>query len=105
MDQNDRMLKCIECGQDFVFTVGEQVFFAAKGFQHSPRRCKRCKAKRSANRGEVSSYYIETSAVCSQCGKKTTVPFKPRMGRPVYCRECFQQRRSSAPVAQPSTSV
>jgi CxxC-x17-CxxC domain-containing protein len=32
--------------------------------------------------------------VCSQCGKETTVPFKPTQGRPVYCRECFQQRRS-----------
>jgi CxxC-x17-CxxC domain-containing protein len=22
------------------------------------------------------------------------VPFKPTQGRPVYCRECFQQRRT-----------
>ncbi len=31
---------------------------------------------------------------CSQCGKETTVPFKPPQGRPVYCRECFQARRA-----------
>jgi len=36
---------------------------------------------------------VETKTVCSQCGKETTVPFKPTQGRPVYCRECFQQRR------------
>jgi CxxC-x17-CxxC domain-containing protein len=23
------------------------------------------------------------------------VPFKPTQGRPVYCRECFQQRRTT----------
>jgi len=33
-------------------------------------------------------------AVCSSCGKKAEVPFEPRGGRPVYCRECFGARRS-----------
>lgn len=28
-------------------------------------------------------------AICAQCGKETVVPFEPRSGRPVYCRECF----------------
>jgi len=36
----------------------------------------------------------ETKTNCSQCGKETTVPFRPTQGRPVFCRECFQQRRS-----------
>jgi CxxC-x17-CxxC domain-containing protein len=39
---------------------------------------------------------VETRTVCSQCGKETTVPFKPTQGRPVFCRECFQQRRQAA---------
>jgi CxxC-x17-CxxC domain-containing protein len=38
----------------------------------------------------------ETQAVCAQCGKETTLPFRPTQGRPVLCRECFQQRRSIA---------
>ncbi|MGH7753114.1 MAG: CxxC-x17-CxxC domain-containing protein [Gemmatimonadales bacterium] len=33
------------------------------------------------------------AAVCSDCGKETTVPFKPTEGRPVYCRDCFQKHR------------
>lgn len=37
------------------------------------------------------------SAVCSQCGKETEVPFEPRSDKPVYCRECFQARRVSSP--------
>jgi len=36
-------------------------------------------------------------AVCSSCGKETEVPFQPRNDKPVYCRECFQDRRAAAP--------
>ena len=32
---------------------------------------------------------------CSACGKDTTVPFRPTQGRPVFCKECFQQRKFS----------
>ncbi|MFH1779979.1 MAG: CxxC-x17-CxxC domain-containing protein [Candidatus Micrarchaeota archaeon] len=33
-------------------------------------------------------------AVCSDCGQECEVPFEPREGKPVYCRECFTKRRS-----------
>ena len=33
----DKTLKCKECGNDFVFTAGEQEFYAEKGFRMSPR--------------------------------------------------------------------
>jgi CxxC-x17-CxxC domain-containing protein len=36
-------------------------------------------------------------AVCSNCGKETEVPFMPRSDKPVFCRECFAERRNSAP--------
>jgi len=32
-------------------------------------------------------------AVCSECGKKTSVSFKPDNVRPVYCPECLQKTR------------
>lgn len=35
-------------------------------------------------------------ATCSNCGKPTEVPFLPRNDKPVYCRECFQERRGSS---------
>ncbi len=44
--------------------------------------------------GQAPRERVETMATCSQCGKETTVPFKPTQGRPVYCKECFQQRKS-----------
>ncbi len=96
MEYRDRVLKCVDCSAEFVFTVGEQLFFADKGFKHEPKRCKPCKAKRNQMLTGQSYQRAETSTVCSQCGKQTTVPFKPTQGRPVYCRECFQQRRAAA---------
>jgi CxxC-x17-CxxC domain-containing protein len=50
-----------------------------------------------ASRGYSSGPRQMYPAVCSQCGKETEVPFEPRNDKPVYCRECFQDRRSSAP--------
>ncbi len=100
MEYQDRVLKCSECGAEFVFTAGEQAFFADKGFKNEPKRCKGCKARRADMPSQGNGYQrSETKTTCSQCGKETTVPFKPTQGRPVYCRECFQQRRSIASPA------
>jgi CxxC-x17-CxxC domain-containing protein len=99
MEYKDRVLKCIDCGAEFVFTSGEQLFFSDKGFKNEPKRCKPCKTKRSQSLSDHSRQRVETTTTCSQCGKQTTVPFKPTQGRPVFCRECFQQRRAAAAPA------
>ena len=92
-DFQDRILKCTECGAEFVFTAGEQQFFHDKNFRNEPNRCKTCKSKRQ---GGGPGGKTETMTVCSQCGRETTVPFRPTQGRPVYCRECFQGRKATA---------
>jgi CxxC-x17-CxxC domain-containing protein len=102
MEYRDKSLVCVECRQPFVWTAGEQLFFADKNFKNEPKRCKNCKAKRNARMtgGSGSSgggrERVETVATCSQCGKETTVPFRPTQGRPVFCKECFQARKGSA---------
>lgn len=100
MEFQDKMLTCIDCGTEFVFTAGEQLFFRDKQFKNEPKRCKICKTKRvstfnglTPGRGHGR---VETRATCSQCGKETTVPFRPTQGRPVLCRDCFQGKRSAA---------
>jgi len=90
----DRIMKCSECGADFVFTAGEQQFYHDKNFRNEPKRCKACKGKRGHGR-DGGGQKTETIATCSQCGKQTTVPFKPTQGRPVFCRDCFLQRRAA----------
>jgi CxxC-x17-CxxC domain-containing protein len=101
MEFQDKILKCVDCGSDFVFTAGEQLFFHDKQFKNEPKRCKNCKGKRVASPGTGSHgghsfAKTETRTNCSQCGKETTVPFRPTQGRPVLCRECFQQGRRLA---------
>lgn len=47
----DKTITCKDCGQDFVFTAGEQEFYAEKGFTNEPQRCKPCRDARKAQRG------------------------------------------------------
>ena len=42
----DKTLICKECGAEFVFTAGEQEFYASKGFVNEPQRCKSCRDAR-----------------------------------------------------------
>ena len=95
MEFQDKILQCVDCATEFVWTAGEQLFFADKNFKNEPKRGKACKAKR-ASRGAGAAparERVETHTTCSACGKETTVPFRPTQGRPVFCRECFQQRK------------
>lgn len=109
---------CTDCQQPFELTADEQRYYQQRGFR-MPVRCLDCRAARRANRNaelirnsEPESAWTETlghyggglaaqrpgngrrngggyPAVCARCGKDTIVPFEPRSGRPVYCRECF----------------
>ncbi len=135
----DKTLQCRDCGENFVFTAGEQEFYVARGFSE-PTRCQGCRAARKASReggsgsgyssggggyssggsgygssggggysgggsysaGGRSSYGGGRSGgggsrqmykvTCAECGQETEVPFEPRNGRPVYCRDCFERR-------------
>lgn len=44
----DKTLICKDCGKEFVFTEGEQQFYAEKGFTNEPTRCKECRANKKA---------------------------------------------------------
>jgi CxxC-x17-CxxC domain-containing protein len=103
----DKTLTCRDCGEDFVFTAGEQEFYAEKGFTNEPTRCPNCRRANKARRnssGGGASYgsggygggrpeRTMHPAVCSACGKETMVPFVPRNDKPVYCSDCFQSQR------------
>lgn len=93
----DKTLQCRDCGAEFVFSAGEQEFYAEKGFENEPARCPECRAaKRAARRnngyGAPRQMY---PVICASCGVETEVPFEPTGSRPVYCRDCFQAQRQS----------
>ena len=73
----DKTLVCKECGNEFVFTAGEQEFYAERGF------------RKNATRGPREYF----TATCAMCGGEARVPFQPKSDRPVYCSECFSRMR------------
>ena len=91
----DKVLVCRDCGAEFVFTAGEQQFYAEKGFQNEPQRCKACRDAKKAARGERNDRGEREmyDAVCAACGAPTRIPFQPKNDRPIYCSACFQARR------------
>jgi CxxC-x17-CxxC domain-containing protein len=91
----DRSLTCRDCGEAFVFTAGEQMFYASKGLQNDPQRCAACRAayKQAKNGGAPREYH---AAICASCGGQAVIPFAPRNDRPVYCSACFDNVRAGA---------
>ncbi len=117
----DKTLQCRDCGSEFAFSAGEQEFYSTRGFSE-PTRCPDCRAARKAQRNEGGSYHDSGfgggaggrssyggsagggrsstatgtrqmfKVVCADCGQETEVPFEPRNGRPVYCRDCYERR-------------
>jgi CxxC-x17-CxxC domain-containing protein len=107
----DKNLTCRDCGATFVFTSGEQEFYASKGFTNEPTRCPECRANRNRSReaggyaggGYAGGGYERRErqmfpVKCDNCGKDTQVPFQPRGDRPVYCSDCFDSQRRGSSV-------
>ena len=88
----DKTLICRDCGREFIFTAGEQEFFAERGLENEPQRCPDCRrARKHDNRRQRELFEV----VCASCGAVTTVPFEPKPDRAVYCGECYAKRRQA----------
>ena len=105
MSFQDKTLECSDCGNSFTFSAEEQEQFQSRGYTNEPKRCPDCRQARKSQRfGNNGDSYGNRSygssaprqmfpAVCSDCGKETSVPFEPRQGRPVYCSDCYRKVR------------
>ena len=103
MTLTDQTLICRDCNSEFVFTVGEQEFYASRGLINAPSRCPSCRAERKSQAAERSWSSGERpgvcgerpmyAAICASCGRETRVPFQPQGDRPVYCPDCYQEHR------------
>ena len=80
----DKTLVCKECGKEFVFTAGEQEFYAEPQRGMAGRD-----ARKNAARGPREFF----TATCAACGGEAKVPFEPKSDRPVYCSECFAKMK------------
>lgn len=93
----DKTLTCRDCSQEFMFTAGEQEFYASRGLMNQPGRCPECRAAAKAVRGEPIRAARETyTATCAECGGTARLPFQPRLDKPVYCSSCFDKVRANS---------
>lgn len=55
--------------------------------------------RRSFDRGEGGSGGRPQmhQAICSGCGQSCEVPFRPTGEKPVYCNDCFRDKKGAAP--------
>ena len=96
----DKTIKCRDCGTNFKFTEKDQAYYEEKGYENEPSRCPDCRKARKnrSSRDDRGGRKRTTNremfpAVCSECGGKTTVPFQPSPGKPVYCPDCYRRMR------------
>ena len=89
----DKTLICKECGTEFLFSAGEQEFYAARGFQNEPQRCKSCRdARRNAARGPVSI----SGCLCG-LWQGARVPSSPSQIGQYIAVNALQDEREAAP--------
>ena len=102
-------LTCRDCGTSFVFTSGEQDFYASKGFSNEPSRCPACRKSRGRAPSYSDDYAVLVpereerelfAAVCSQCGKDTQASARLVLDdAPIYCADCRATKRVEAYAA------
>ncbi|HEY3058045.1 MAG TPA: zinc-ribbon domain containing protein [Chloroflexota bacterium] len=120
MQYADKTLTCRDCNATFVFTSGEQEFYASRGFDNPPSRCPTCRAARKAERSNTFGPTTYASGggggggggysaaprrelfltTCASCNGEARVPFQPRGDKPVYCSDCFETQRGASRSAR-----
>ncbi len=94
----DMTITCKDCGNEFVWTAGEQEFFAERGLTNKPVRCKDCRSSR--NKTEASE--DDETIVCKDCGNEFIFTAgeqkfyaeKGLTNKPVRCKSCRRNKNA-----------
>lgn len=94
MSYQDKTLICKDCTKEFIWTAGEQQFFAQKGFDKPPIRCLECRKKKKAQQKPqpVPAAKEMHTITCTSCGKQTEIDFRPRNLEGILCADCFKKK-------------
>ena len=88
----DVEIPCVQCREVFIFSEKDQETFYQRNMM-APQRCPRCRSKKAVLREDAPKRF---EIVCDNCGRHDQVPFQPKVGRAVLCRDCFEAGRSRA---------
>lgn len=58
IETTDIILRCVDCGSNYILTVGEQQFFRDAKL-HLPKRCPTCRARRRKQEQSGGNCYKE----------------------------------------------
>ncbi len=95
----DLEVPCVQCRENFLFSEKEQEIFYQKNLP-APQRCAKCRsAKVTTTENLPPKHPQRFEIICDHCGKHDQVPFQPKVGRSVLCKECHQASRSKTRVA------
>lgn len=124
----DKTIVCVDCQQPFVFTGGEQQFYAERGLLELPKRCKPCRGQRRrrlSRRRKGGSDRPESVVQADGAGTQEPVeaaeapvpangaprdrpaPSGPRTfwdERPEWVRQAMLKGSTPAPVVAPASS-
>jgi len=107
----DQELKCRDCGEPFIFTVGEQEFFAQRQF-NPPSRCKGCRDARKAQKdqngggnGQTSNYRPSNGNGPNNNGYHSAPSRQPAQDGPVVQYRSRQDNQGGGYAAQQSNVV
>jgi CxxC-x17-CxxC domain-containing protein len=82
---------CNACGKECELPfkpTGDKPVFCSNCFGNKAH------SSRSSGRDSGKSNFQEKrmySAICTECGNKCEVPFRPTGGKPIYCSNCFRK--------------
>ena len=91
----DVEIVCVQCKDKFLFTEKDQEMFYQRNMM-APQRCSKCRSKKAAIAADAPTRF---EIVCDNCGKHDHVPFQPKVGRSILCKECHSASRSRAKIA------
>lgn len=90
----DIQIPCVQCKEVFIYSEKEQENFYQRNMM-PPQRCLKCRSKKAAAGVNAPTRY---EIVCDNCGRHDRVPFQPKVGRSVLCKDCHQASKSRARV-------
>lgn len=93
MDFQDKNLTCKNCGKEFVWSAGEQKFYADNNLQNPPGKCKDCRKLMRDKKQNTAKFTI----TCKECGKVGEVPFEPQDPKDILCATCWDNKKSQNP--------
>src|SRR2546429_8080664 len=95
MALSDQTLVCRDCNEEFVFTAGEQEFYASHRLTNTPSRCPSCRAARKGQGGyggfPQPPPKDTTKGSCFGNQGKGALP--PPRGKTVFFSRCYHNQK------------